>query len=63
MKEVKDCSGKDCQEAAIRRPDGSIDVRYTYRIVESILVFHYLPVSEDPIFVSYDLDTRKVVIR
>lgn len=63
VKEVKNCSGKDCQEAAIRKPNGSIDVSYHFRIVESLKVFHYLPVSEEPIYVSYDLDSGKVVIR
>jgi len=63
VKEVKNCSGKDCQEAAVRKPDGSVDESYHYRIIESILVLHYLPVSADPIAVSYDLSSEKVLVK
>jgi len=55
VKEVKKCYGSNCHEAAIKRPDGSIDESYHYRIVDKILNFHYLPVSQDPILVSYDI--------
>lgn len=62
VNEIKDCFGKDCEETAIQKPDGSIDISYHYRIIDGILNFHYLPVSEEPVIVSYDLDSGKVVI-
>ena len=63
IKEIRKCTGKDCLEAVIMRPDGSIDLSYQYQIVDKILSFHYLPVSEEPVIISYDLDSGKVVIR
>lgn len=63
VQEIRDCFGKGCQEAAIRKLDGSIDISYHYRIVDEILNFHFLPLNEEPLFVSYDLDSGKVVIR
>lgn len=63
IQEIIKCTGKDCEEAVIQRPDGSIDLSYHYRIVDRILSFHYLPVSEDPIEVLYDVESGKVVVR
>jgi len=63
IQEIIKCTGKDCEEAVIQRPDGSIDLSYHYRIVDRILSFHYLPVSEDPIEVLYDIESGKVVVR
>lgn len=63
IREIIKCTGKDCVEAVIQRPDGSIDISYHYQIVDKILSFHYLPVSEDPIEVIYDVDSGKIVVR
>jgi hypothetical protein len=63
IREIRKCAGKDCEEAVIQRPDGSIDLSYHYRIVDKILSFHYLPVSEDPIEVLYDVESGKVIVR
>jgi hypothetical protein len=63
IQEIRKCAGKDCLDAAIQRPDGSIDVSYHYQIVDKILSFQYLPVSEDPIEVLYDVESGKVVVR
>ena len=62
VEQIKDCSGKHCQEAAIQKPDGSMEISYHFRIVEEILNFHYLPVSEEPVSVTYDLDSGVVRI-
>lgn len=62
IQEIIKCAGKDCVEAVIQRPDGSIDLSYHYQIVDKILGFNYLPLSTEPIFVSYDLDSGKVSI-
>lgn len=62
VKEIRDCFGKGCQEAAIQKPDGSMEISYHFRIVEEILNFHYLPVSEEPVSVTYDLDSGVVRI-
>jgi hypothetical protein len=59
---VKKCLGKKCREVAIRKKDGSIDYGYKFRTVENIVLFHYLPVSSDPIVVSYNLETREIKI-
>jgi len=60
IREITKCAGKDCEEAVIQRPNGSIDLSYHYQIVDKILSFHYLPLSEDPILVTYDIESGVV---
>jgi hypothetical protein len=62
IQEVKSCNGKKCQNTALFKEDGSEDPGYKFKTKRQVIVIHYVPLSTEPLFVNYDLDSAKIQI-